>query len=1328
MGYRSENNLQDLAYLIKQIESGLAEALLSDQYRICRQLRRIKCRRLNQRIAEEKLLALKQRLDRSIEKRALRIAKRPCPSFNEALPITAKKEEIIEAIKNHQVLIISGETGSGKSTQIPKFCLAADRGIDGVIGCTQPRRIAATTVSERIAEELGEAVGQSVGYKIRFKERTNPLSFIKLMTDGILLAETQSDPHLTQYDTIIVDEAHERSLNIDFILGILRKLIKIRKELKLIITSATIDTEKFSDAFDKAPVIEVSGRTYPVEVRYLAEEEKGAELTHIDMAVEAVDTLQRQNSYGDVLIFMPTEQDIRECCETLEGRDYRGVTVLPLYARLTGAEQKKVFSRFPGRKIIVATNVAETSITIPGIKYVVDTGLARISQYSPTTRTTSLPVSAISKSSAEQRKGRCGRVENGVCIRLYTEKDYESRPVFTPPEILRSNLAEVILRMIALKLGNISLFPFIDPPRSKNIQDGFNLLVELGAIEPKRSCGTSRNVDTYSLTERGRLMAKLPIDPRLSRMLIQAQQEDCLEHMLIIASALTIQDPRERPAEKATEADLAHKAFEDENSDFISLLRIWKQYHEVLKIEQTTSAIRRFCKQHFLSYTRMQEWRDIHRQILLILKEAGISISDRPESSIEGMDPNSGLYRSIHRSILSGFLSNVGQKKEKNIYKAAKGREVMIFPGSGLFNRGKQWIVAAEMVETSRLFARCAANIDATWILDIGSDQCSYTYHSPHWNRSRGEVIALEQVSLYALVVVTERPISYGAIKPEEATDIFICEALLSGDIEETFGFLKHNLALIREIREIENRIRRRDLLVGEEKMVRFYAQRLSCVYDVTTLRKRIEEEGSDEFLRMTRGFLLRYEPDKDEIARFPDTIMLGNHPVQCHYRYEPGQADDGVTIRLPATVASAIPPDSVDWLVPGLFEEKITAMIKGLPKPYRKRLVPASKISRTIAKEMPKSHRALASCLSKFVFKRFGVDIPASSWPAEELEDHLRMRICLTDTAGNEIRCGRDKTLLMGEVFEPNDEEQFRSACLKWEKPDIKKWDFEDLPETVQVEGKDGSCWIYFLALVKENNAVNLRLFRHREKAMAAHRRGVAALYSITHKGEFKFLRKMLRLPVSIKTAADYFGGKKEVEKQIFESVVSELFCKNIRSQNDFERHAKSATASMFKIAKERMESTVAVLLQYEQTRSLLAELEAVNKTNRLAADFLKGLRHDISQLAPANFLELYDSTRLKHLSRYLKAIAIRARKGIVDFERDRSRALQLQPYKEVLDRFLKELNNTASEEKLRMIEEFFWLIEEYKVSLFAQELKTAVPVSRKRLDSKIQEINRML
>ncbi|MEW5804871.1 MAG: ATP-dependent RNA helicase HrpA, partial [bacterium] len=973
-------------------------------------------------------------------------------TYPDGLPIVEKRSAIIQAVRDSQVVVITGDTGSGKTTQIPKMCLEAGRGRSGKIGCTQPRRVAAVSVARRVAEELQDAGGNLVGYQIRFQDRTSPKTRIKFMTDGILLAETQGDPLLRSYDTLIIDEAHERSLNIDFLLGILRQLLPKRPDLKVIITSATIDTEKFSESFNHAPIIEVSGRMYPVDVWYRPidhELEDFGEITYIDQAASAVDELKKQRRQGDILIFMPTERDIRETQQRLDGRQYPRTVIMPLFGRLTAEEQNRVFQSLPEQKIVIATNVAETSITIPGIKYVIDTGLARVSQYNARTRTQSLPIQFISRSSADQRKGRCGRVEAGICIRLYAEEEYLEWPLFTLPEIKRSNLARVILQMVFLKLGNVAVFPFIDPPAPAAIKDGYAALRELGALNAQNQ-----------LTQVGMMMARLPLDPRIARMLIEARKEGALREVAIIAAALSVQDPRERPMEQESKADEMHAGFREPHSDFLTFLSIWNRYHETLEKFKTQNQMRKFCKTHFLSYNRMREWQDIHEQILTILDELGGYALNRQAASFEA----------IHRSVLSGLLSHAAQRiednpREKNLYRTSRGREVMIFPGSGQFGQAGQWIVAAELVRTSRLFARVVATIQPEWLESLAAGLCKRSFFDPHWEKGRGQVVALERVSLYGLIIVAGRKVNYGPIRPEEAREIFIRSALVEGEIKEKFSFLEHNQHLIASIEEWEDKTRRRDMLVDDETLYQFYAERITePISDVRTFIRWLKDRGGDAFLQMRPEDLLRITPDEEAINQFPDTLKVGNITLSLTYKFEPGHEEDGATLHVPAHLLVHILPQALEWLVPGLLPEKITFLLKGLPKSYRKQLIPIQQTAQRLCEQLtarpkdahsvhsadavpvhtaysahtvpahtahdahsssssaatlsfssssfsasPMYQGSLYEALERAIRQEYGLHIPRSAWPEADLPAHLRLRLEVVDTQGKVLGQGRD-------------------------------------------------------------------------------------------------------------------------------------------------------------------------------------------------------------------------------------------------------------------------------------------------------------------------------
>lgn len=1329
----------------------LPETMPVDRIQAMRRMRKAR-QLLNKGAAMQDLTKILDSIERHINKSIHTKNNRrdSLPSVGEvpSLPIWRKKNAIIQAIKNNPVVIVSGETGSGKTTQIPKFCLEAGRGIEGLIGCTQPRRIAAITISNRIAEELGESIGQSVGYKIRFKDKTSAGTYIKVMTDGILLAETQGDSHLNMYDTIIVDEAHERSLNIDFVLGILKTLLNKRNDLKLVITSATIDTLKFSKTFDDAPVIEVSGRTYPVETRYLPPNgitEGNGEPTHIDLAVNAVANLMHESTRGDILVFLPTEQDIRETCDMLMGRKLKHVKIMPLFARLSAPDQQSVFKRSKNRKIIVATNIAETSITIPGIRYVVDTGLARISQYTPRSRITALPVVPISQSSADQRKGRCGRVENGICIRLFSEEDYLLRPLYTRPEILRSNLAEVILRMLFLKLGSINRFPFIDPPQDKSIQDGFKLLLELGAIKRRKKQArnssqkhVSHDVikkasDTsppeYELTLTGRIMAKMPIDPRLSRIIIEADTRNCLREISIIAAALSIQDPRERPLGKEAQADEAHERFKDPQSDFLTLLNIWHTCWKLVQNNRPLHALKKFCKAGFISFKRMREWQDIHNQLRAILKENRFRLNkdSGPVSSIPGESFNQ-RYIDIHKSILSGFLSNIAQKKEKYFFKAARDRQVMIFPGSGLFDKPGPWIVAAEMIETSRLFARSCANIDSGWLEELGADQCRHTYLNARWSRKQGAVIADEQVSLYGLIIVPKRMVQYGRVNPEEAGDIFIRQALIPGEIDPRFPFLTHNLKIEHIVQDMESRIRRRDIRVDDEDLFLFYQKHLARVYDVRTLKKIIREKGGDHFLVLKREDFMRYEPEPGELAAYPESIRLGERSFPLKYRFETGEEYDGVTLNVPAPLTHTVVPEQTDWLIPGLFKEKIETLVKGLPKQYRKKLVPISATLQTIVDEMPRSNSPLASALSRFLYAHVGVDIPASAWPVESLPDHLKMRIAVIDPQKKIVMAGRDITHLKKKLAQKSAPDGLVSAKEQWEKKGLVKWDFGDIPESITLTDKHHSRWVFYPGLEIRDKDLCLSLFSDKTKAIWSHKKGVAFLFTKALSKELKFLKINLRLLPVFKNPATYFGGCKSIEQEMYQYVIDTRFEINIRKQAQFLSQVQTFEKEGIHLkGQDLLEKTTQVLNAVYEARTAIHQLETTNLKNSNLLQFLSDLRNDMSRLVPRHFVRIYDGERLTHIVRYIKGMQIRAQRAVVNFEKDRIREKAVSGFVSKLNTLIKDLSPNAGREKREAMEAFFWLLEEFKVSLFAQELKTATRVSEKILKAAIKEIERM-
>ncbi len=1259
---------------------------------------------------------IEARLHASIERKKNRRRLKPPVAFPENLPITDKKNEIISALHSHQVLIVSGETGCGKSTQLPKMCMAANRGIDGKIGCTQPRRIAAAAVCNRIAEELGEKTGGSVGYRIRFTDRTHPQGYIKVMTDGILLAEAQRDRMLSEYDTLIVDEAHERSLNIDFLLGMLRRLAGRRPDLKIIITSATMDTEKFSAAFRDAPVIEVEGRMFPVEIRYRPPDRDAGEQqdwTFVDDALDAVTELLDETRSGDILVFMPTEADIMETCERIDGIRRETDLVLPLFARLSAADQKKVFASGRKRKVIVSTNVAETSLTIPGISYVVDTGLARIPRYVPRTRTTIMPVVPISRGSADQRKGRCGRVRGGVCIRLYSEEDYESRPRFTPPEIQRANLAEVILKMLSLKLGDVGNFPFIDPPTKRSVSDGFKLLGELGAVSGAEG--------RLFLTDRGRVMARMPLDPRISRMILEACEEGCMAEIAVIAAALSIQDPRERPTRKTSEADRRHSAFVHPESDFLTLFNIFRACSRIIRVHGK-NRLRAFCRENYLSYPRVCEWQDIQKQITAIVEEQKLKIASRQPVEAENR------YAAVHRAVLSGYLTNIAQKKGKNSYLSSRGREVMLFPGSALFNRCPEWIVAAEIVKTSRLYARTAARIDPQWLEALGGNLCSRTYLNPHWEKNRGEVRAVEQVSLYGLIISSGRSVSYQKIDPQTCRKLFI-QALVEGELKPQPGFLKHNLKLAQQMLALEDKLRRRDIFAGQGAAENFYDSRLPGICDSRSLAKLIKKRHGDAFLRMNEQDLLVRYPDRQELAGFPDSVSHEGMELKCTYTFSPGGEQDGVTLSVPLAMAGRFPASRLDWVVPGLLEEKVTALIKGLPKRYRKDLVPVSRTVKTVLPAVERrKDKSLIAALARAVHEFFHVQIPARAWQDVNIPDHLKIRLSIKDDKGLEITAGRDPSVLSAasEMTSTNthDPPELSYAKNNWERTGIKGWDFGDLPERVSIK-KYGFA---YPALVPEEDGPAVRLFTDPTEAARIHPQGVKSLFRRVMKKDLKFIGKSLETFSANKDIAIPSIPKSALERGIHDYLISPFAKGNIRTCEAFKNGLALARSELMNRAKAALQTTEQVLDAYSQTVDVLASIRRSNQSNPAVLEMLEEIYRELDDIVPHDFLALYDYARIESLPRYLKAMQIRAERGSHDINKDTGKKARVKKYIDALRHQCGQLSADSSEEKRTALEKFRWMIEEFKISLFAQEIKTIRPVSAKRLDNMLKELERLL
>ena len=1190
------------------------------------------------------------------------------------------------------------------------------------------------------------------------------------MTDGILLAETQGDPDLNEYDAVIIDEAHERSLNIDFLLGHLQLLLPRRPDLKLIITSATIDTKAFSEAFGGAPIIEVSGRLFPVEIRYRPhdpEAEECGDLTYIDAAVSAVGEVLGESQHGDILVFMPGERDIRETQEDLEGRFAGRAEIVPLFGRLTSGEQERVFAPSPRRKIIIATNIAETSLTIPGIRYVIDPGLARMSRYSPRTRTKRLPIEAVSQSSANQRAGRSGRVENGVCVRLYSKEDFNARPPYTQPEIQRANLAEVILRMKAWRLGEIEVFPFINPPQPQAISAGYQLLQELGALDEKRN-----------LTPLGRDIARLPVDPAIGRMVLQSVRERALDEVLVIAAGLSIQDPRERPIEKQGEADQAHRQFLDLDSDFLALLKIWDAFHDRLESLKTQNQMRRFCKAHFLSYTRMREWRDVHAQLRDSLREVS-DLSDRarasrgagppggnPEERSEGVrlplsrPPGQGQrtggthltpgfpqdrsepasqhanYAGIHRSILAGLLGHVAQRAERNVYRASANRQLMVFPGSSLFDRSEkafkpkqgrdepvpasaqkksrqpEWLVAGEIVETSRLYARTVARIRPEWIVELGEHICKRTYSDPHWDSKAGRVLARERITLFGLEV-QEGNVDYGRVNAKEATEIFIRSALVEEEMAPPPRFLDHNRKVRQKIEVWRTRTRDHRLPDLDQTLFEFYAGRLENVSSVHDLNRVLRERAGQDAnylcasdVDLTGGQELGWDT-----AAFPAEVNVEEQRVPLEYAYAPGEGHDGITIKLPVALAHAVRPGMLDWIVPGLREEQVEFLLKALPKAIRVPLMPLAPKVKELAAAL-QSGDDLDS-LRRSVRQRYGVQIPGDCWKREMLPDYLRPRVAITAKDGQVILAGRDLDQLKHglESHEtPAEHAAWGRAVQQWERYDLTGWTFADLPERLEVTQLAGVPLYAFAAFEAEEEAVHLKLFRKKEEAERAMTKGYVELVARALRKEFAWLQKDLRALDKIRDLYVTLGPGEELLSTAYENLKRHLVTLPLPllplTRAQFERSAEEAKARMSATGSQFVDRVSSVL--------------------RLRQDLLlhrkpfPTLRRELDSLVPRRFLEKIAFDRLQHLPRYLKALAIRADRAALNPAKDQEKARQVQPYTDALQKLRAQPPPSLAAEKA--IDEFRWMVEEFKVSWFAQELGTAQPVSAKRLDAQWQ------
>jgi ATP-dependent helicase HrpA len=1302
----------------------LAQAMSADAAGLARRLERAR----RGRVPPAEWERLAAAVERSVARSRERTARRPAIVYPADLPVAERAAEIGAAIRAHPVVIVCGETGSGKTTQLPKICLAEGRGGRGLIGHTQPRRIAARAVAARIAQELGTAPGEAVGYKVRFTDHTRPDAFVKLMTDGILLAETQGDRLLAAYDTIIVDEAHERSLNIDFLLGYLKQLLPKRPDLKVIVTSATLDVERFARHFTTlvdgearaAPVIEVSGRAYPVEVRYRplntgdAEADDEEELE--DAIVTAAEDLWREGP-GDILVFLPGEREIRETADLLRGslarRPYaRDVEILPLYARLSMAEQQRVFAGSRGRRIVLATNVAETSLTVPGIRCVIDSGLARVKRYSVRNKTTLLQIERISQAAARQRAGRCGRVAAGICVRLYAEDELAARPAYTEPEILRSSLAAVILRMAALDLGAVEAFPFLEPPGPRAIADGYQLLQELGAVDPSRT-----------LTPLGRDLARLPVDPRVGRMILAARERGCLAEVLVVASALSVPDPRERPLERAQAADQAHLRFRDERSDFLSLLALWEFFDARLAERLSHRKLVEACRARFVSYLRLTEWRDVHAQLASEIADLGFQWSPKLPPTIDA-----ARYAAIHQCLLAGLLGNIGVRGEDgDAYQGPRGIRFFLHPGSGLAKKGAKWVLAAELVETARLYARCAAKIEPEWVEAVAGERVTRDWFDPQWDAARGEVIAAERVALYGLTLVPRRRVSFGAVDPEAAREVFIREALVPGTLATRGGFLAHNRRLVAEVAELEHKARRQDVLVGDETIAAFYFERVPPgIFSLAAFERwREEAERKDpQLLHLTRERLMRHAAQQVTEELFPKALALAGATLPLEYRFAPNHPLDGLTVTVPLALLNQIDAGRLSWLVPGMIREKVGWYLKGLPKQWRNRLVPLAETVTAFLECTPAGRAPLREAVREFLRARLGDAPPADLWDEARMPPHLACNIRVVDAAGKEQASGRDPVALRAQLGEAA-QLSFAQHGQALARKGIKAWDFGDLPETL-ASIKDGQRITGYPALVDDGDSVSLGLSDTREAAAAATRDGVVRLIRIALKdllaryegsgratGGPGFATAALQIKTVIAT--------ERLLADVITAICDRAFVGDDplpRSAAAFGEQVKRARARLTAVAEGAFRLLAAIAAEHHALTQRLAALPPA--LGRLGAE----VRARRDALVHPGFFHATPWAQLGHLPRYLRGLERRLAKYADHSARDAKHAAAMQEWwRRYAERTERDRAAGATEPALA---QFRWLLEELQISLFAQELKTPFPVSYKRVERAWAELDR--
>ncbi|MBI0060185.1 ATP-dependent RNA helicase HrpA [Gilliamella sp. M0320] len=1259
---------------------------------------------------KQNIAEIESAIDLAIEHYNVRLQSLPDHiDFPSNLPVVEKKQAIYEAIKHHQVVIIAGETGSGKTTQIPKICLELGLGVKGYIGHTQPRRLAARSVANRIAEELKTEIGQLVGYKVRFSDHVSDSTLVKLMTDGILLAEIQQDKLLLQYDTIIIDEAHERSLNIDFILGYLKQLLPKRPDLKVIITSATIDVERFSNHFNHAPIIEVSGRTYPVEVRYrpviFSEDSESDKNNDFQPIINAIDELSSEST-GDILIFLTGEREIRDLADTLRKLELKHTEILPLYARLSASEQNRIFQPHNGRRIVLATNVAETSLTVPGIKYVIDPGLARISRYSYRTKVQRLPIEPISQASANQRKGRCGRTSDGICIRLYDEQDFLSRPEFTEPEILRTNLASVILQMTSLGLGDIAAFPFVESPDSRYIRDGIRLLEELGAIYTKHH--------HYHLTDIGRILSQLPIDPRLARMLVEARQLGCIKEVMIITAALSIQDPRERPFDKQQASDEKHRRFADKESDFISFINLWN-YIASQQAELSGNQFRRLCQKEYLNYLRIREWQDVYTQIRQTVKQLAFPINSQLAD-----------YRSLHIALLSGLLSHVGMKEiEKHEYIGARNIKFAIFPNSAIFKNQPKWCIASELVETSRLWGRTAAKIEAEWIEPIAKHLVKYSYSEPRWSKKQGTTIANEKVTLYGLPIVASRTVNYSKIDPILSRSLFIRHALVEGDWQTNHSFYKQNQKLINEVEDLEHKSRRQDILIDDNDLYNFYDERIDK--SVISAKHfdtwwKTKQKIDPEFLNVEKNMLIKPSAQPVKVNDYPDFWYQDNLKLPLSYQFDLGNERDGVTITIPLNILNQIKNSGFDWQVPGFRYDLIISLIKSLPKSLRKSLVPAPNYAEAFLSRVNSTASPLLETLQNEFRKMTGTRIESTDWQLDQVPSYLKMNFSIVDH-NREIAFGKDLVKLQEQL--KTEVQQALSSLthkksIKIEKNNITNWDFGSLPAIYEEKQNNYTIKAY-PAIIDNQHSVSIKLVDSLEEQKRLSKLGIRRLLILNIPSPIKYLHEKLPNKSKLGLYFNSFGTVLNLIDDCIACGVDHLIEKNNQIIDNQQQYQQFLTYT-----KSHINETVVDIAK--QVESILTLHFNINKKLKGRVDLslafaLSDIKQQVSELVYKGFVAQTGYDKLPDIYRYLSAIEKRLEKLGSNMAKDRQ---TMNIIEEVKNEYQTWLNSLPENQKtLSKVINIKWMIEELRVNLFAQQLGTPYPISTKRIRQQIETVS---